>query len=185
MPLNDDIGAYSVDQFAHIFGLSRSAVYAEIRSGRLRVSKVGTRTVITRRQARDYQTLLEQEAESPCRPRCGTRRWWPMRSRPIGVMGMNEESAGARFLEGQLCDRSKSGKPASPGARRFASIEGQGRHGSRREREVGSAPALPTSPQAGVDRILARGERDRPGGGLSHTYYPGAIGPRRAKNETK
>ena len=63
MPFNDDVGAYSVDQFAHIFGLSRSAVYAEIRAGRLKVSKIGTRTVVTRTQARAYQTLLEQEAE--------------------------------------------------------------------------------------------------------------------------
>ena len=62
--LPNDIGAYSIGEFAHSFNMSRSSVYAEIRAGRLKVAKIGARTIITRKRARDYQELLEREAES-------------------------------------------------------------------------------------------------------------------------
>jgi excisionase family DNA binding protein len=42
----DEKLAWSVDEAAQIFGIGRSAIYEEIRSGRLRARKVGARTII-------------------------------------------------------------------------------------------------------------------------------------------
>jgi hypothetical protein len=40
-------------------------VYREIKDGRLRVMKVGNRTLISRRAARDYERLCEQPRSDP------------------------------------------------------------------------------------------------------------------------
>lgn len=39
--------AYSIANFGRAFSVGRSTVYEEIRAGRLKVRKVGTRTIIT------------------------------------------------------------------------------------------------------------------------------------------
>lgn len=38
--------AYSVDAFAELVGIGRTKIYAEIRDGRLRAKKLGSRTLI-------------------------------------------------------------------------------------------------------------------------------------------
>lgn len=54
--------AWSVPQFAEVHGIGRSAVYLEIRSGRLLAAKVGRRTVITAEAAAEWRALLDREA---------------------------------------------------------------------------------------------------------------------------
>jgi hypothetical protein len=63
-------GAFSISNFCRAYKLSRSAVYKQITARRLRTMKVGSRTLISRRAARDWETLCEagdgqqQEAET-------------------------------------------------------------------------------------------------------------------------
>jgi excisionase family DNA binding protein len=54
--------AYRVEEFAEAHGLGRPTVYEEIRAGRLKVAKVGRRTVITTEAARDWRARLSAEA---------------------------------------------------------------------------------------------------------------------------
>jgi hypothetical protein len=44
--ISDSKRAYSVEGFAHAFSIGRSMIYDEIRAGRLRIRKVGSRTLI-------------------------------------------------------------------------------------------------------------------------------------------
>jgi hypothetical protein len=53
-------GAFDITGFCLAYRLSRSMIYREIRDGRLRVMKVGNRTLISRRAARDYELLCEK-----------------------------------------------------------------------------------------------------------------------------
>lgn len=46
--------AITIDQFCETFAIGRSRTYAEIREGRLKVRKVGRRTVILLRDANDW-----------------------------------------------------------------------------------------------------------------------------------
>jgi hypothetical protein len=46
-------GAFSISEFCFAYRLSRSAVYKQIQAHRLRTLKVGSRTLISRRAARD------------------------------------------------------------------------------------------------------------------------------------
>ena len=39
--------AYSVDEFCQRYGVGRTTAYEEIKAGRLRVAKVGKRTLVT------------------------------------------------------------------------------------------------------------------------------------------
>jgi hypothetical protein len=57
---DNERGAFDITQFCLAYRLSRSMVYREIKEGRLRVMKVGNRTLISRRAARDYERLCEQ-----------------------------------------------------------------------------------------------------------------------------
>jgi len=52
-------GAFSISEFCLAYKLSRSAVYKQISARRLRTMKVGSRTLISRRAARDWETLCE------------------------------------------------------------------------------------------------------------------------------
>jgi excisionase family DNA binding protein len=54
--------AYSVDAAAALIGLGRSKLYLEVASGRLRVCKVGSRTIIRRADLIAYLDLLAEEA---------------------------------------------------------------------------------------------------------------------------
>ena len=52
---------YNLNQAsAQLGGLSRSKLYMEIAEGRLRVTKIGARTFISRSALRDYITAHEQ-----------------------------------------------------------------------------------------------------------------------------
>lgn len=54
-PLN-----HSVIDSARIIGVSRTTVYEEIKAGRLRTIKLGTRTLVPASSIRDYQAQLER-----------------------------------------------------------------------------------------------------------------------------
>jgi excisionase family DNA binding protein len=58
----DELGAFTIRQFCARYNVSRSRVYSEIRQGRLRAAKSGTRTLITFRAARDWERLGEADA---------------------------------------------------------------------------------------------------------------------------
>src|SRR5215470_11029165 len=63
----EELGAFTVYQFCARYNVSRSRVYSEIREGRLRAAKSGTRTLITFRAARDWERLGEAEAAKAAR----------------------------------------------------------------------------------------------------------------------
>ena len=61
----DDIGGFGLDEFGRIMGgISKSQIYAEARKGRLKLSKSGDRTIVTRVHARQYTALIASEAEA-------------------------------------------------------------------------------------------------------------------------
>jgi hypothetical protein len=57
-------GAYDVPSFLLAYHLSRSKFYNEVAAGRLRVMKVGSRTLISRQAAYDWERLCEGKAAS-------------------------------------------------------------------------------------------------------------------------
>jgi excisionase family DNA binding protein len=44
--LERTIGAYSIPTFCHLFSIGRTLTYAEIKAGRLKIAKIGRRTLI-------------------------------------------------------------------------------------------------------------------------------------------
>jgi len=50
--------AYPIDDLANAIGIGRSKLYAEIRAGKLKAKKLGTRTIVTTPAARDYLDAL-------------------------------------------------------------------------------------------------------------------------------
>ena len=54
----EELGAFTIYEFCARYRMSRSRVYAEIRSGRLRTAKSGGRTLITFRAARDWEQIV-------------------------------------------------------------------------------------------------------------------------------
>ncbi|MGA7023845.1 MAG: helix-turn-helix domain-containing protein [Pseudolabrys sp.] len=46
--------AMSIDEFCSRYGPGRTKVYQELKSGRLRARKIGTRTLITEEDAEDW-----------------------------------------------------------------------------------------------------------------------------------
>jgi excisionase family DNA binding protein len=62
-----DVRLYDVNEAMAILRLSRSVIYEEIRSGRLRSVKRGRSRRISAAAVADYIALLEQEAEESAR----------------------------------------------------------------------------------------------------------------------
>ena len=58
----DSGGAFDIPGFLSAYRLSRSKLYKEIAARRLRVMKVGTRTLISRRAALDWERLCERQS---------------------------------------------------------------------------------------------------------------------------
>ncbi len=58
-----EIEAYDIKSFCKAYSVSRSFAYEEIRAGRLKIVKVGRRTLITRRDAQIW--LQEHAATAP------------------------------------------------------------------------------------------------------------------------
>ena len=54
--------AYSIEEFAAIYGVGRTSVFEEISSGRLRTYKVGRRRYISAEAAAEWQRAREAEA---------------------------------------------------------------------------------------------------------------------------
>lgn len=61
-PLEPERLAYPIDDLAAAIGIGRSKLYAEIRAGKLKAKKVGSRTIITSPAARDYLDALPDMA---------------------------------------------------------------------------------------------------------------------------
>lgn len=57
-----DIGAYTIQEFADLFRISRGTVYNEAKAGKLNIAKVGKRAIITKGEARRYQRALDEAA---------------------------------------------------------------------------------------------------------------------------
>jgi len=60
---NVEIEAYDIKSFCKAYSVSRSFVYEEIRAGRLKIVKVGRRTLITKKDAKDW--LQEHAMAAP------------------------------------------------------------------------------------------------------------------------
>jgi predicted DNA-binding transcriptional regulator AlpA len=56
--------AISIPELARDLGLGRSFIYQEIKAGRLKRSKAGSRSIVTQNQRAAYVALLESEAEA-------------------------------------------------------------------------------------------------------------------------
>jgi excisionase family DNA binding protein len=54
--------AYPIDEFADAVGIGRSKLYAEIRAGRLKAKKLGSRTLIKASDAHAYLDALPDMA---------------------------------------------------------------------------------------------------------------------------
>lgn len=80
-----DFGALTVDEVFHKFGISRSRGYKEIKSGRLKTISIGDCRRVTVNQVRQYQALLEHEAEQ--RAKAGEK------PRPRGVHLKTEQKS--------------------------------------------------------------------------------------------
>ena len=57
--------AYSVDEAAHLTGLSRDLLYDEMRRGNLRYIKVGRRRLITRQHLEQFPGIAPRPQPSP------------------------------------------------------------------------------------------------------------------------
>lgn len=54
--------AYSIEEWAERYGLSRSTVYNLIASGKLKTSKIGRRRIITVQQDQEFLNRLNTQA---------------------------------------------------------------------------------------------------------------------------
>ena len=63
------IQAYDIKSFCRAYSVSRSYVYLEFKSGRLKFFKAGRRTLISRESAERWQRLLEETASGGHTPR--------------------------------------------------------------------------------------------------------------------
>lgn len=54
------VQAYDIPSFCKAYSVSRSFVYLEFKSGRLKFFKAGRRTLISRKAAERWQRLLEE-----------------------------------------------------------------------------------------------------------------------------
>lgn len=55
--------AYSIQEFCRFFSVGRSSIYEEIRAGRLRIRKAGTRTLIAREDALAWLNALPASSQ--------------------------------------------------------------------------------------------------------------------------
>jgi excisionase family DNA binding protein len=51
--------AYNIDEFGRAIGVGRTAVKKAIKSGELRIARLGSRVIISREAAQDYLKALE------------------------------------------------------------------------------------------------------------------------------
>ncbi|MCH8862654.1 MAG: hypothetical protein IID51_09100 [Proteobacteria bacterium] len=63
------IQAYDIKSFCRAYSVSRSYVYLEFKSGRLKFFKAGRRTLISRESAERWQRLLEETGSEGHTPR--------------------------------------------------------------------------------------------------------------------
>jgi len=61
-PLKADRLAYQVDDLAEALGIGRTKLYAEIRDGKLKAKKLGSRTLIAATEAQAYLDALPDMA---------------------------------------------------------------------------------------------------------------------------
>ena len=61
-PEAEPIGVYTVQEFSAAFKISRGMLYKLKKSGRLKISKIGTRSVVTRAEAQRFLRTLETDA---------------------------------------------------------------------------------------------------------------------------
>jgi hypothetical protein len=54
-----ELGGFTVTEFGLLFKMCRSSVYSEAKDGKLKISKVRNKSIITRGEARRYQRALE------------------------------------------------------------------------------------------------------------------------------
>lgn len=64
-----EIQAYDIPSFCKAYSVSRSYVYLEFKSGRLKFFKAGRRTLISRESAERWQRLLEESGSEGHTPR--------------------------------------------------------------------------------------------------------------------
>ena len=62
MTSQNDIGARSIEEFCRWAGIGRSLAYKEITAGRLKIKKVGRRTLITAEAAQTWLNGLPEAA---------------------------------------------------------------------------------------------------------------------------
>jgi len=61
--------AYGLDELTELLGLGRSTLYLEVRAGRLRLSKVGRRSIVLADDLAAYLAVLKKgESASPSKP---------------------------------------------------------------------------------------------------------------------
>lgn len=56
--------AFSPDEFAKLYSIGRTTVFAEIKAGRLDARKVGSRTIITRQAGKSWHEKLPSAGSS-------------------------------------------------------------------------------------------------------------------------
>jgi excisionase family DNA binding protein len=56
--------AYSINEFCNVYDLGRTKAYQEIKSGRLRAVKVGTRTIIRADDAEQWLASLKEASHA-------------------------------------------------------------------------------------------------------------------------
>lgn len=61
MSTPNEFGAMSIETFCELVGIGRSLAYREIDAGRLKIRKVGRRTLITREAASNWLSSLPEK----------------------------------------------------------------------------------------------------------------------------
>ena len=62
MKIQVDQGAFTVDEFMHFARIGRTKLYSEINEGRLKVRKLGRKTLILRADAENWLNNLPEAA---------------------------------------------------------------------------------------------------------------------------
>ena len=56
-----DVGAFTIPGFCEAYRISRSLAYKEIAAGRLKIKKAGHRTLVSKRAAREWEDLPDEQ----------------------------------------------------------------------------------------------------------------------------